>query len=427
MNPPKRYYHAVKIVPENCDGCMQCLRSCPTQALRIIAETPIIHEDLCIDCGACIMACPRKAVLPESDSVREMGDFKVKVAVPSPVLYAQFGLETSVKEIHIGLRKLGYDYVSDVFTACLIEAMALQEHLRRPRSDENKPLISAMCPAVVRLIQVNYPSLVKNVLPFEPPRELSAREAKIKVAKEKGLDIKDVGAFYISPCPAKTISVLQPAEKERSFLDGSVAITEIYKPLLQAVNSLTKEEIDAAPDEEGVFGSGWERTGFMSRVLNIRNWIAVSGLPHVTGILDDIESGKLDGVAFIEANACMEGCVGGSLCVENIYVARSKTLMLEDGQGTVSRPDTNWVKQLYDSGYFFMQRELHPRERKQPAPSISDAILLMKKRDELSRKLPGLNCCACGSPSCLTFAEDVVVHGMNLEACPYLDDSLKKK
>jgi ArsR family metal-binding transcriptional regulator len=74
-----------------------------------------------------------------------------------------------------------------------------------------------------------------------------------------------------------------------------------------------------------------------------------------------------------------------------------------------------------------MQRELHPRPRKQPAPSISDAILLMKKRDELARKLPGLNCCACGSPSCLTFAEDVVVHGTDIEACPYLDDSLKKK
>jgi len=424
MGSPKRYYHAVIPVPENCDGCMNCLRTCPTEALRIRNDAPVIDEDLCVDCGACIIACPRKAVRPEvgafKDAQKKTSSFKVKVAVPSPVLYAQFGLETSLEEVHLGLHKIGFDYIYDVFSACLIEALAVQEHLSRRKKASLKPVISSMCPAVVRLIQVKYPTLVDHVLPFEPPRELSAREAKIKVARKLGLEIKDVGTFYISPCPAKSVSVLQPAEKEHSFLDASIAVSDIFVPLRKAIRSLARDEIESFPREGNVFGGGWERTGLMSRSLAVKNWIAVSGLPHVMGILDDIESGKLDGVAFVEANDCIEGCVGGSLCVENIYVARSKSLILERDHRPVRKPDPGWVRQLYDSGYFFVEKRLKPRKRKSPPPSIPDAILLMKKRDELAQDLPGLDCCACGAPSCTAFAEDVLLGRAELGSCPYL-------
>jgi iron only hydrogenase large subunit-like protein len=420
MDPVHRYYHALITVAENCDGCMYCLRTCPTHALRIRNGVPLLNEERCIDCGACIATCPRKALLPDVDTYTESHAFKYRVAVPSPVLYAQFGLECSLKEIRLGLSKMGFRYIYDVFAACKIQALAIQQHLSKGDGSLKKPLISSVCPAVVRLIQVKYPTLVSHVLPFEPPRELSAREAKIKVAKKHSVDIKDVGAFYISPCPAKSISVLQPAEKERSFLDGVIAISDIYKPLRQAMAGLKKEEIEAFPEDQNVFGSGWERTGFLSRSLDIKNWIAVSGLRHVVDILDHIEEGKLDGVAFVEANTCIEGCVGGSLCVENIYVARSKMLMLEQGNNPIHKPDPDWVRQLYKSGYFYMEKELRPRARKQPTPPISEGILLMKQRDELAQKLPGLDCCACGSPTCLTFAEDVLAHAVDLEACPYL-------
>ena len=129
MDPQKRYYHAIIAVAENCDGCMNCLRTCPTQALRIRDETPIIHEDRCIDCGACVAICPRKAILPDVDTFKETHPYKYRVVVPSAVLYSQFGLEYSVKEIHLGLSKLGFHYIYDVFAACRIQAIAVQEHM----------------------------------------------------------------------------------------------------------------------------------------------------------------------------------------------------------------------------------------------------------------------------------------------------------
>lgn len=419
MNAPERYRHALITVPEHCDGCMNCLRECPTEALRIRENTPVIREEFCIDCGACIVACPRKAILPAVESFDETRPFAFKVAVPSLVIYAQFGLDRTVEEIHLGLIRVGFHYVYDVFKACAIQSLAVQEHLFRTGGSTAKPFISSMCPAVVRLIQVKYPALVDHVLPFEPPRELTAREAKIRVAQKHGVDVEKVGAFYLSPCPAKSISVLQPAEKKRSYLDGVIAISDIYKPLRKAMAELRREDVAAFPREEVVFGSGWERTGFLSRGMNLKKWIAVAGLRHVIRILDLIEQGKLEGVDFIEANACIEGCVGGSLCVENIYIARSKIIMLEGNGAPARKPDARWVRQLYEGGYFFMQEKLKPRARSEPAPAIPDAILRMKRCDELVRRLPGLDCCACGAPTCTAFAGDVVAGSAAVEDCPY--------
>lgn len=417
-----RFYHAIIPIPEKCDGCMKCLRSCPTQALRVRENTPVIVEDFCIDCGACIAACPRKAIVPNVDRIRETSAYDVKVAVPSLVLYSQLGMRVSPREVHLALSKLGFDYIYDVADACGMVSLAVQEHLARtPKSD--KPLISSMCPAVVRLIQVKYPSLVSHVIPFEPPRELTAREAKIKVAQSRTIDIRKVGAFYISPCPAKSISVLQPAEKERSFLDGFIAISDIYVRLLDAIREMKTEEVEAFSPENVVFGSGWERTGLMSRSLKVKSWIAVSGLDHVVKILDDIEAMRLDGIDFVEANACFEGCLGGCLTAENVYVARSKTLMLEEenndrqSQGQ-SGQDRDWVRQLYDHGYFFMENELKPRTQEKSS-DIPNAILAMKKRDELTSRLPGIDCCVCGSPTCAAFAEDVLKGETTFDQCPF--------
>ena len=58
----------------------------------------------------------------------------------------------------------------------------------------------------------------------------------------------------------------------------------------------------------------------------MENWLAVSGLDHVMRILDDIENSRLRNVDFVEAMACMLGCIGGSLNVENPYVARANSV-----------------------------------------------------------------------------------------------------
>jgi len=49
-------------------------------------------------------------------------------------------------------------------------------------------------------------------------------------------------------------------------------------------------------------------------------------------------------------------------------------------------------------------------------------------RKEIFTKLPGINCGACGSPTCKTFADDVIQGELQLNDCVFLYiEELKNK
>ena len=52
--------------------------------------------------------------------------------------------------------------------------------------------------------------------------------------------------------------------------------------------------------------------------------------------------------------------------------------------------------------------------------NLFDALAIMQKIDEIEKKLPGLDCGACGSPSCKTFAEDVALGYSNENDCVFI-------
>ena len=41
----------------------------------------------------------------------------------------------------------------------------------------------------------------------------------------------------------------------------------------------------------------------------------------------------------------------------------------------------------------------------------------MRDIEELTKKLPGLDCGSCGAPTCMAFAEDVVKNEASLDEC----------
>ena len=57
----------------------------------------------------------------------------------------------------------------------------------------------------------------------------------------------------------------------------------------------------------------------------------------------------------------------------------------------------------------FCDKPLEPVKVMQLGKDVREALHIMERVDELSKKLPGLDCGSCGSPSCQALAEDIVL------------------
>ena len=82
-------------------------------------------------------------------------------------------------------------------------------------------------------MQVSYPRMLEQVIRVRPPREVAGREVKRRYAQELGLDPGQIAAIYVTPCQARTVSILQPAEGGSSYLDGAIGIPQLYNRVLE--------------------------------------------------------------------------------------------------------------------------------------------------------------------------------------------------
>ena len=207
----EKYFHSVTLDKDKCKGCTNCIKHCPTEAIRVRGGKATILNERCIDCGECIKVCPYHAKKAVTDSFSDIYNYPYKVALPAPTLYGQFGPGFTRDRILQGLIELGFDWVFEVSKAAEIVSDATKRLIKS--GVVKKPVISSACPAVVRLIQVRFPNLIPNLLKVESPMEVAAKIARQTIIREKGIKPDDIGLFFISPCAAKVTSVKAPYEK----------------------------------------------------------------------------------------------------------------------------------------------------------------------------------------------------------------------
>lgn len=403
------YFHSVRLDEEKCRGCTNCIKRCPTEAIRVRKGKARIINERCIDCGECIRICPYHAKKAITDDFSVISAFKYRIAIPAPTIYSQFKPEYGRNRLLNTLKAIGFDDVYEVARAAEYVSEATRKLMAEGGSA--KPMISSACPAVVRLIQVRFPNLIDHLVKLESPMEVAARIAKRKAAEEKGLDPSDIGVFFITPCPAKMTSVKAPYESKRSYVDGVISIKDIYLRLFSKLDKINETEQLAKAGYEGI---RWANSGGEGLAVGTERFLAVDGIHNVIMVLEEVENDKIEGVDFIEALSCTGGCLGGPLTVENVYVAKTRLKKhIDDAKAAVK---AGVYRETYDEDIIWTENIAY-----RPIMKLDDDIgIAMKKLEELEKinnELPGLDCGACGAPSCRALAEDIVRGNANETDC----------
>ena len=394
---------------------MACMRVCPTQAIRVRSRKATLLKDRCIDCGECVRVCPTRAIVPKTSSFSDFSKYKYTIAVPSPVFYSQFGKDVAPRAILNALKRVGFDEAYDAACASESVSIAIQEYLDRTKHP--RPLLSPFCPAIVRLIQIRYPNILEHLIPIESPMELAAREAKRQKMQELGLHESEIGVIYITPCPAKELAIRFPPRKAHSFVSGTIAIAEIYATVLQALHDGSGGE---GGEEIRGLGLGWPILGGQILCLKAEDCLAIGGLNDAVRIFEEIENGKLRDIQYIEVQSCPTGCVGGSLTVENQYIARGRVLRTVERFGGKPCQDREKITALYQKKFFSLPGKI-PSVPLQPLDSdVAVALQKLRQKQQFYQHLPKIDCGACGSPTCMTFAEDVVKGSAVADDCVFL-------
>jgi anti-sigma regulatory factor (Ser/Thr protein kinase)/NAD-dependent dihydropyrimidine dehydrogenase PreA subunit len=427
---------ALTVDPMRCTGCLRCLPVCPTRALRVRGITLLPH--LCVDCGACVIACQPGALgLPDGAPAAAATPGET-LALPAAFL-AQFGAAHPPDRVRAALGALGYgplvlidDWEDALRAAC-------GAPLPEDAAGAAGPRIAPLCPAVVNLIELRFPSLLPQVPAVRTPLAALRRALGIRAAT------------IALPCPA------QWAALEDDGLPGAprrvsvAALREAVWPVLSGnartagaaglgadrdrgsptrttgsagLRSAGADNSEASAGDVRTGGppsadTGGSKVGGPTGAALDPPPLRVTGLRHVLATLEAIEDGRLSDVPLVELWVCDEGCAGAPLFREVPTLALRRLAAAPAAGAEEPATVTPLAEPL-----------AAPQADPLPAPrtarpglrldeDMATAIAKLAQMDALVRVLAGRDCGQCGAPTCAAFAEDVVLGRAELAACPY--------
>jgi hypothetical protein len=371
-------------------------------------------------------ACPVNAIIIEQDDLSDIFKYKARVALVSSVFIGQFPRHYQTRKIYSGLLEQGFTHVHESEHGAGILIEEINKYVAE--NTEIKPIISSFCPAIVRLIQVRFPSLVENILLLKAPLDLAAMSFKRELI-EKGFKENEIGIFYITPCAAKIAAIKSPVGEEKSPINGVVNMDLIYN---KVYTTLKKEQRSSCivPEKEQLRSEEmiWSLTGGEAEYIDGR-CLSIDGVNNAIEFLEGIENGKITNFDFIEVRACDHSCAGGILTLANRFLTTER---LEER--IVKYNQDKLEGKLFDNKTIdkhaeYIRKnisigEIEHRSMLKLDDDMESAIKKMNRIKKVNTYLPGIDCAACGSPSCKALAEDVVQGKAHTSDCIFIQTSL---
>lgn len=317
------------IAKSNCVGCGQCAAVCPTGAIVIRNDRPLLWNEIYN---------PEKLVVVQVAPA-------VRVAVAKEFNYTGHNV---MGKIVACLRRMGFDKVFDTVTgADLTVIEEANEFTERLSKGENLPLFTSCCPAWVNYCEKNYPELLPNISTCRSPMQMFASVTK-EYFKDCGKRIVNVA---IMPCTAKkfeasrdefkvdgvpnvdyvistqgliqliretgiVFSEIEPEAVDMPFgsMSGGGVIFGVTGGVTEAVIRNISEDKSMfqlrALEFDGVRGMEGTKEYTLHQGPKDIKIAVVSGLKNADNLIRKIKSGEVH-YDLIEVMACPGGCING--------------------------------------------------------------------------------------------------------------------
>jgi len=394
---------------------------CPTEAIRIRGGKAILYENRCVDCGECFKACPVKAIYIDQDDFSRLDAFKYRVALVPAVFIGQFPDTISRDQVYEAILECGFTHIYEVELGTTLLLAQVKEYSKT--HPEKKPLISSFCPAIIRLIQVKFPSLVGNIMLLKPPLDITALYCR-KQLTEQGINPAEVGVFYFTPCAAKIAAIKSPVGEDYSMITGVINMDFIYNKVKRI---LRKDKIISTRTIANSHLPGtaicWTLTRGESDNIPGRS-LAIDEIHNVIEFLEKVENEEITDIDFLELRACDESCAGGVLNTANRFLIAERLHKKEPEPSHKLAIEKEGIDayQEYLSRRISIQ-EIKPRSMMNLDENMAEAMKKMDKARQIMQVLPLTDCGACGAPNCQAFANDIVQGEAMIRQCIFVQKS----
>ncbi len=423
-----QFHHALKFREDLCIGCSHCMNICPTEAIRVSHGKAQLHANRCVDCGECYRVCPVGAIIVEQDDFENIYKYNTRVALIPSVFSGQFPDSVSSGEILSAVHELGFTHVIEVEEGVEFLNDRFNEYIRENQA--KKPLISPFCPAVVRLIQVKFPTLAGNIILLKAPVDVTALHTR-KELTDQGIASEDIGIFYVTPCAAKIVAVKSPVGEEKSVIDGVINMNYLYNKIFKILRQKKEKSEVTGFSHLSEKSICWSLTHGESGHMTQGRSLAIDEINNVIEFLEKVENEEIDGIDFLELRACDESCAGGILCPGNRFmtVDKLRKRAVKSGDSKGNTPESKTGKISMNDPFLLENIPLGPvlpRSIIKLDDNMSEAMIKMKRIYELNRVLPQVDCGICGSPTCKALSEDVVQNQASIKQCIFVQKILEQ-
>lgn len=426
MDAQETFHHSLQIKYDLCIGCSHCTECCPTAAIHIEEGRPVIDDNRCIDCGHCYLACPVHAIYIEQDDFQTIYNYKVPVLLCPSIFGSQFPDKIKVDEIVAAINHLGFKYIYEVEQSVDVIEQIMNEKMQNP--DREKPIISSFCPAIVRLIQVKFPSLVGNLMLTKPPLDLTALYIKKHLVEEQGIAADDIGIFYVAPCAAKIAAIKSPVGDGKSPIDGVINMNYIYNKVLRIIKQGEALPVTADSKLHTLSKTAllWALTDGEINLLKKGRNLAIDDVHNVSTFLEKLENEDIDDIDFLELRACDQSCAGGILCANNRF------LIVEKQKYRAEKSPAQVIDNALIADAEFLKKnssvgKVEPRSMDKLDNDIGVAMQKMEKSIKINKYLPQIDCRVCGYQSCKEFSLAVGSGKTDIKRCIFIQRILEQK